>query len=357
MQLIENGIDEQLLSVLEDIVQKVEIHSDFSIRHPDYKPLEISKEVTERFLKSPLEMQYKYLSLQLRNFIYGIYYNGSLKSSLALDNKENALPQDWENNTLLGVDLEFYERLHENNHGLGYFDPAWSVVREEIDGSLAVSKNGLRLHIHRDKHLQLSDMSAKLGDSVAVLMPKNIVQNGFYMAVSNVLSQGHGNIVRVYFNFTADAAVEVMGGLTKLLNAIPIFFRFKVLYNPDEYKRCDSGVLYFEKFYYKSVHKVLEAVYLENKSCFGSEVPLFTMQLAPGLALAEEPDNKFADQESFGMNRCQIVANGLLEGWLRGDCSAEGRLKAILRQFSRLGIDLQGVYLNSGSEGVYKPIM
>jgi len=37
--------------------------------------------------------------------------------------------------------------------------------------------------------------------------------------------------------------------------------------------------------------------------------------LAPGLALAEEPNQKFTAQESFGMNRCQIITNGFLEAW------------------------------------------
>ena len=76
---------ERLLDVLEDIVNKVEIQSDFSIRHPDYKPLELAAEAVEPFSEIAQEMQQKYLSLQLRSFLYGIYYNGSLRSALALD--------------------------------------------------------------------------------------------------------------------------------------------------------------------------------------------------------------------------------------------------------------------------------
>jgi len=50
-----------------------------------------------------------------------------------------ALQQNLENNTLLGVDLGFYERLHESN-GKGYFDPGWQVLRQESDGSLQSQK-------------------------------------------------------------------------------------------------------------------------------------------------------------------------------------------------------------------------
>jgi hypothetical protein len=351
---LETGLTGQLLDVLQDIVRKIEIKSDFSIHHPDYKPLELPSEAIERFQKMPTQMQQKYLSLQLRSFLYGIYYNGSMQSALALNGKGNGLPLDLENNTVLGVDVGFYKRLHESNFGEGYFDPGWSVLREERDGSLAVTKGSLRLHIERNKHLQPTEVAAVVGDSVAIQMPKNLVQNGFYMAVSNVVSESHKNLVRVYFNFNPEGAVAVMSSLTRRLNAIPIFFHFKVLYNPDEYKRYDSGVLYFEKGNYEVVRQVLEAAYTENQSHFQPEVPLFTMYLAPGLGLAEEPDQKFGVQESFGMNRCQIVANGLLEAWHQGDDSTEGRMRAIIKQFSMLGIDLQSVHLNANSEDIYK---
>lgn len=352
--------NKQLLEVLQDIINKVEIESDFSIHHPDYKPLEISSEAVERFQRMPEEMQQKYLGLQLRSFLYGIYYNSSMRNALAVEGNTEAARLDLENNTILGVDVGFYQRLHQSNSGEGYFDPGWSVLREEDDGSLAVTKGGLRLHIERDKHLLESKQSAIVGDLVAIRMPKNVVQNGFYMAVGNMESHRLEDrntqqvTVRIYFNLTPEGAVGVMGSLTRRLNEIEIPFHFKVLYNPKDYERHDSGVLYFDKSDYEVVGEVLKTVYAEHQSHFQPEVPLFTMQLAPGLGLAEEPDQKFAEQESFGMNRCQIVANGLLEAWHQEEDSNEGKMMAILGQFSMLGIGLQRVYLNANSEDIYK---
>ena len=350
----------QLLDVLQDIVNKVEIQSNFSIRHPDYKPLEIPAEAVERFQQMSENIQQKYLSLQLRSFLYGIYYNGSMRNALAREEYAEAASLDLENNTVLGVDLGFYQRLHESNSGEGYFDSGWSVLQEEGVGSLAVIKGGLRLHIERNKHLPASEQSATLGDSVAIRMPKNLLQNGFYMAVGNLgshllnSSEDKSVLVRIYFNLTPDGAVGMMGSLTRRLNEREIPFHFKVLYNPKDYQRHDSGVLYFDKSDYKAVGEVLKTVYAEHQSHFQPETPLFTLQIAPGLGLAEEPDQKFAEQESFGMNRCQIVANGLLEAWHQGHDSSEKRMKAILQQFSLLGIDLQCVYLNANSENIYK---
>lgn len=353
----------QLQASLQDIVNHIQIESNFCIRHPDYKPLELPAESVERFGQLPLELQSKYLSLQLRSFLYGIYYNGSLRTALApdTDSEDLALHQNLENSTFLGVDLGFYERLHESNCGEGYFDSGWQVLRQESDGSLAVTKGGLILHIDRDRHLQPAT-SATVGDLVAIHLPKNLVQNGFYMAVSNAGPNRHSNsnslsgTVRVYFNLSSEGAVAVMGGLTRQLNDLNIPFTFKVLYNPSDYGRDDSGVLYFEKSNYKIIQPVLQTLYKEHQLHFQPSVPLFTKLLAPGLALAEEPDHKFTTQESFGMNRCQIVVNGLLAAWQSGDNSAEGRMQSIHHQFSLLGIALNRPYLNANSEDIYTPL-
>ncbi|MBD1943771.1 hypothetical protein H6F50_15635 [Coleofasciculus sp. FACHB-712] len=356
-QLLASAPD-RVLDSLQDIANHVQIQSNFCISHPAYKPFEIPAEVVTRFQQIPLELQNKYQSLQLQSFLYGIYYNGSMQAALAPDasSADLALHQNLENNTFLGVDMEFYDRLHKSNTGEGYFDPGWQVLRQEPDGSLAVTKGGLTLHIEREQHLQLAEQSAAVGDSVAIRRPRNLVQNGFYMAVSNAGPDTHPQTVRVYFNLSPEGAVAVMERLTRQLNEIKIPFTCKVLYNPSDYGRYDSGVLYFEKSNYETVRQVLQTVYAENQLHFRTEVPLFTKLLAPGLALAEEPDCKFAAVESFGMNRCQIVANGLLEARQNGDESPESRMVSIHQHFSLLGIDWQRSYLNANSEDIYTPL-
>jgi len=349
---------ERVLDSLQDIANHVQIQPNFCINHPAYKPFEIPAEVVTRFQRIPLALQNKYLSLQLQSFLYGIYYNGSMQAALATDvSSDNlALHQNLENNTFLGVDLEFYDRLHKSNSGEGYFDPGWQVLRQESDNSLVVRKGGLTLHIKRDRHLQPIEQSASVGNLVAIRMPRNLVQNGFYMAVSDAGPDTHPQTVRVYFNLTPEGAVAVMASLTRQLNEIRIPFTFKVLYNPSDYGRYDSGVLYFEKSNYETVRQVLRSVYTENQLHFRTEVPLFTKLLAPGLALAEEPDCKFAAVESFGMNRCQIVANGLLSARQNGDESPDSRMASIRQHFSLLGIDWQRSYLNANSEDIYTPL-
>jgi HopA1 effector protein family len=350
---------EKLLNVLQDIANKIEIQSKFSVHHPDYKPWELSTEGIDRLQQMPQALQRKFLSLQLRSFLYGIYYNGAMRSVLAPETDEKAPPLDLENNMVLGVDVKFYQRLHDSNRGIGYFEPGWRILRAEKDGSLAVTKGSLRLHLDREKHLQPSEQAVIEGDSVAIRLPKNRLQRGFYIAVGNAgvhhlnSSEIEPITVRIYFNLTSEGAVAIMDSLTRQLNEVEVPFSFKVLYNPKDYDRYDSGVLYFDKRDYGLVREVLQPLYRKNESHFKPNVPLFTLELAPGLGLAEEPDKKFEEQESFGTNRCQIVANGLLEAWYQGDNSTTGRMQSILKEFSHVGIDWQHAHLNAGSEDIY----
>ncbi len=354
----------QLLNSLFDIASNIQIEPNFCIRHPNYQPFALPTKVAERFQQTSVALQHKYLTLLLRNFLHGIYYNGSLQTTLAVnaDATNYLSDQNLENNSLLGIDWQFYELLHTSNHGTGYFDPGWQVLQQEPDGSIAVTKGGLTLYIERDCHLEPTRQSAQAGELVAIWMPKNRLQNSFYVAVSNVGQEQPGypdadlGVGRIYFNLTPLGAIALMDSLTLQLNAAAIPFSFQVPYNLSAYGRYDSGILYFERNDYPVVRQVLQYVYAEHQSYFQRKVPLFTKFLAPGLSLAEEPNQKFALTESFGMNRCQIVANALLEAWQKDKNSPEERMSTIRQYFARLGIDLQRPYLNPSSEDIYYPL-
>jgi hypothetical protein len=361
MQLLDSltiefsDIPDSLQLALQDIVNHVEIDSRHCIKHPKYKTVDLPETVIANFQKLPLDIQSRHLSLELRNFLYSAYYNGSWENGITNDTEgtNSTLKQTLENNSLFGVDLAFHDRLHTSNKGTGYWSHDWLIIKEETDGSLAVHKNGLTLHIERNLHLRPEDQAANIGNSIAIKMPKNLMQSAFYMAVSNTGNQGYQDIVRIYFNLTPEGAVAVMDNLTTQLNAISVPFSFKALFNPSDYKRYDSAVLYFNKHKYPDVQPILERVYTENQSYFYQQTPLFTKLLAPGLACAEEPDHKFGEQESFGTNRCQIIAHGLLNAWQQGNDTPANRIESILKHFALHKIDLQRPYLNTNSEDIY----
>jgi hypothetical protein len=349
--------ESRLLTALEDMVSNIQIESNFCIRHPNYPPLTVPQELAARLQSIPPALQQKYLTIRLRDFIYRIYYNGSLQRSTYGRNGNFPHLGAQKN-----VDWQFEEQLHSRNHGTGYFDPGWQVLREEPDGSLAVNKGGLTLHIERDRHLHPTEASATQSNFVAVWLPPNRLRNGFYLAISNYGQEQGGTlssdikVTQIFFNITAAGAPVLMDNLTRELNDIAIPFTFKILCNPLGYGRYDAGVLYFESRDYVAVRQVMREIYSAHYGYFQPPVPLFTKFLAPGLGLAEQPAEKLPYQRNFGIHRCQIIANGLIEAWQRGFNSPPERMAAIEQSFYSLGIDLQRPYLNPNSEDIYYPI-
>lgn len=351
-----------LLETLHAIAGNIVIEKNFRILHPQYQPFALPADVAARFEQNSPELQHKYRLLLLRNFIYGIYFNASLHISTVPPLRVAgmyALHQNLENNSILGIDEDFYTQLHASNHGTGYFDPGWEVLRREPDGSLAITRGGLTMYAET-QHLEPDASIPQRGDWIAIAMPKNRLENGFYIAVSNFGPERQPDIDlglgRIYFNVMSDGGRALMDSVTHELNNIEVPFSFQVLCHPAAFGRYDSGILYFEQKDYFTIRKALQTIYSQNQSYFYSQIPLFTKFLAPGLGLAEEPKQKFIAQESFGMNRCQIVANALLDTWEKGQDSPEARMQAIHQHFAQLGIDLHRPYLNPNSEDIYTPL-
>ncbi|MEO1428127.1 MAG: T3SS effector HopA1 family protein [Cyanobacteria bacterium J06633_8] len=346
-----------------EIAQKIQIESNFSIIHPDYQPFRLPPLMAETLEKSSGALQEKYLNLLLRNFIYGIYYNNSLESILAanISNPNLLLHQDLENNCVFERDTKFYNRLHESNQGTGYLDAGWRVLRQEPDGSFAVTKGGLTLHVE-ENDLETAALSSQVDDLIAIRLPKNRLNNGFYLAVSNSGKQQQDDlqnlwsdvdVIGIFFNLNPQGAIALMHSLTDKLNNVEIPFTFQVPHHPLGCHRYDSGILNFQKQNYPIVQELLKEIYINNQANFQPEVPLFSKYLAPGLSVAEQPIEKPLNKQSFGVNRCQIIANALLEAWEKRIESPQEKLNIICQHFAWKSVNLECPYLNSNSEDIY----
>ena len=69
-------------TALTDIVDRLEFSSDFCIIHPEYQPWQLPAEIITRYQQLPIDLQNKYLRMRLCDFLYGIYFDGSLKTAL-----------------------------------------------------------------------------------------------------------------------------------------------------------------------------------------------------------------------------------------------------------------------------------
>ena len=79
------------------------------------------------------------------------------------------------------------------------------------------------------------------------------------------------------------------------------------------------------------------------RSGLGPQIPAFTLELAPGVGLAENA----AAAESFGMRRCALLADAVV----RAHEHAIAALDAVAARFAEDGVLLDAPYLEPSLDG------
>jgi hypothetical protein len=246
----------------------------------------------------------------------------------------------------------FEESLSEANCGSGHWENGW-IVASAVSDSFTVRKNGLTLRTTSAEIAMCSGPENKPGSEVSVRFPKELlgVSPGYYFVLSNqgAESQVPGDIVRLYWNLRSDGAVKFVRIASRKLNEANLFFKLKVLNRPVSYVRCDAAVLYLHKRDYQRASGVIAWLQTEIAGHLKPGTPVFTKRLRAGVGLAEDPGN----DESFGLHRCRVLAEGLLQAYEQGARSLEQRFRVISECFETNGIRPSHPYLNPNSADVY----
>ncbi|HEX9781539.1 MAG TPA: lanthionine synthetase LanC family protein [Opitutaceae bacterium] len=247
----------------------------------------------------------------------------------------------------------FIEHLSRANRGTGCWHDGWEIS-EVSDGQLTISRKGLRLRVPAgDIRLPSGVSHPEAQGAVLLRLPpeQRGMSPGYYMAVGDhPLEEVDGSIIRVYWNLDISGAIPFVRLGTKLLNEAGIPFRLKVISTPTAFARCDAGVLYFRRCDFDSAAHILASMHAEIQGSLKPAVPAFTKTLRPGLALAENPPGG----ESFGLHRCQLLADALIRAHEDGIRSQQGRLEQVDRVFQEAGLNLDKPFLNPGSRDTYR---
>jgi HopA1 effector protein family len=336
------------LQALTEIVEKIQIDRDLTISHPEYPALHMDPDRANQLQQIPVQLQRKYLITQIQNYLYSIYFDRSLMSLQYLEALSQQ-PVFVKNNIIDGVDLNFFQLLCQSNTGTGYLDPDWQIVSQTDKGELIVVKDGLHLHIDPRQHLPTECQQAGQGAIVSIYLPHNLMGFDTYIIVGSAGTPPKSPSVRVYFNFTPAAAPEIARALTDELNRLNIPFQFAILHNPALFHRAEAGTLWLSQAGYLSIQTFLSKLYHSHQTAFSPQTPLFSKQLAPGLGLVETP----IGSDEFGMQRCQLVATGLVVAMERGQTATIDKLNTIQQEFTSAGIDLHQPYLNPSAVDCY----
>jgi hypothetical protein len=253
-----------------------------------------------------------------------------------------------------GVDLT--PALSEANATRERWDTGWQVYQIMPTGQVLAHKDGRTRALWPGEFLSTDapGLAPRPGTNLSVFFMRETktMQPGFYFAFGEAEAGELDNfsLARFYWNLRAEGAVPLMRAVTRGLNRFQVPFRIKCLTNAALYTRNDAAVLYVDKRFYRVTARVLAGVHREVAHHLRPDAPLFAKPLADGLALAEEPYTG----ESFGMQRCRILAEGLLSAHARGLRDEASRLEEVERHFSAYGLKLEAPYLNPRSIDQYE---
>lgn len=241
--------------------------------------------------------------------------------------------------------VSIIEDLSTANTTRERWDAGWTASHVDARGRMVAHKRGLT-------HIAPPGRFTNDGGAVAVLLEREQrdAQPGFYIVLGEEPvdhAQTEVRMTRMYFHVTAASAPTLVRNLTSALNRYHVPYTFKTLSNAAAYSRADAAVLFFAKRFFpiviELVRDIVAGVELRPRT------PLFTKKLFDGIAVAEDP----GAGQSFGENRCRLVAQAMWDAWTRGAHDEESRLRELALQFERAGLSLERPWLRPRSVDVY----
>jgi hypothetical protein len=230
--------------------------------------------------------------------------------------------------------------LSEANTGAGSWQAGWTVERIEDDEAVVTSDVRARLGLQDCR----APGGVRAGAAVQIRVPKEHLwlAPGFYTALSDatVDVESARAILRVYWNVTPSGAPALMRALTTRLNASEVPFRLKIADHPFRLDRCDAAVLYLPGASFEAVRSTLLGVAGELAPHLRPSIPAFTLELAPGAALAEHDGGA----ASFGTVRCQLLAEAIVRAHHRGVTELSERIAVVAECFAEGGVKIDAPY-------------
>jgi HopA1 effector protein family len=186
-----------------------------------------------------------------------------------------------------------------------------------------------------------------------ILVPREMITApyGHYVVLGRPVHNAiTGRQVRFYWNIDASGAATLLRELSARFERARVPFQAKVPVVPSGYGRVDTGVLYLGDEDVAVAIDFVAAAYAALGGAVRPDLPLFALPLAPGLAFAESPPNG----DSFGMHRCDLIAEGLVRAFERGASTVDERLAVVRERLTEYGLDVERLAFNPMTRYPYR---
>lgn len=242
--------------------------------------------------------------------------------------------------------------LSTANQGRGSWQRGWRVASVDA-GELVVVRDGIRIRARRSE-CRVRRGRLRMNAEVSIALPPELpaLSPGFFTVVGDVdfAVKPDDLIARLYLNVSCAGAPTLVAEVTSALNRSRVQFRLKVVDHPERFPRRDSAVLYMHAADLRHRRRLLGGVVEACAEGLKPGTPVFTKPLAAGVGLGEE---RGGDGVSFGMRRCLVLAEGVVDAHERRIRDLPGRLLLVERHFADAGIDLDAPYLERESVDGY----
>jgi hypothetical protein len=239
--------------------------------------------------------------------------------------------------------LSLLEAMSQANTGRGSWDGGWTVARVDAEHVVA-SRDRVRVRVAASD----CDGVVAPGATVRLRLPKELpsITPGFMTVLGDVPLDA-SRFVRVYWNVASGGAAALVRAITSSLNHALVPFELKVADHPLRFARSDASILYVGADAFGAVRATLIEIAVALTGRLRPAVPAFTLELVPGVGLAEDRDGG----GSFGARRCALLADAIARAHEQGLATAEDRLNVVADRFAEAGVLIDAPYLEPSLAG------
>ena len=248
------------------------------------------------------------------------------------------------------MDQAFVAQLSAANKSREVWDQGWEVYLAMPDGRVFAKKADRQRAAAPGEFVTsgAQPMASMSGATINLLQRRESIglQPGFYYGYSEVPNDVWDDytLVRFYFHLESAGAAVLVEQITSAFNAFMVPFQFKTLDAPAAYDRTDSAVLYLARRYYEIAARLILVHHSTLSRFLKPATPFFTRKLMDGVGVADDPGNG----ESFGMNRCRLLAEGIVDAFRSNATTPEARLQAVRTRFALNRLDMNSPHLGAG---------
>ncbi len=239
------------------------------------------------------------------------------------------------------------------------WEEGWKVQAVSNQGRILASRGSERRLLNRVDVLPLQRpcLPPRIGDAVRLVARRDMTaaEGGSWFTAGSQWDEANlrSGCVRLYWNVPLAHAATLLHHLSRRLTEAELAYAMKFPATPEGYARTDAAVVYLPDSDVDAATDALLGVHRELGAQLRSATPPLTLRLGPGLALAEDPGTG----ESFGENRCRLVAEAALKV-VRDDVrDSNQQVRCLLGYLAQAGVDPAHPYLRSGSSRNYRALV